>query len=590
MNCRIIYKDNKIDHVQAENGERSILFDSLKDIFGAEKALELYALTEEDGYKQKIQEKVRSFVGVTEKQIDKLSEVIEDNYLNTKNNEQTRTTELGESRGDRTRWNPSRGNQTLEGAPINTKRKNVTGADPELTYWAEEYAKRNGIDYKRQSKYVEVDVDRAKRIAEAYDKMEHAPQNTTVREAYENLIQQTVEQYNILVEAGYRFYFFDENNDPYDGNPMAAMEELRNEKRMGSFATEAGFGTGNEGLDVSDNPMLADTGLEWGFGSIDGQKKRVLANDLFRAVHDAFGHGLEGAGFRARGEENAWQAHARLFTGSAVAAITSETRGQNSWLNFGKYGEQNRNAKVEDTVFAPQKTGIMPEWTWKEGFDEVIDAQETLNKLVETGLADNVYQMTSEEIEAKAKELEKQGESIDEIANKTGWYKQNNQWKYLAPELLKQLTIKNYETNKVYKLQDILQNKDTLLQMYPEMADIKVVFYDNSLQDAPKETKNWGNSLGAYNAEKRVLGVNTNIRGVGRSITEVQRTLGHEFTHLIQGVEGFPVGGHKTSVIFEANRLLGIGIKANIGETFDAIESRDKSKFTKAQNKIIEDG
>jgi len=77
MNCRIIYKDSKIDHVQAENGERSILFDSLKDIFGAEKALELYALTEEDGYKQKIQEKVRSFVGVTEKQIDKLSEAID---------------------------------------------------------------------------------------------------------------------------------------------------------------------------------------------------------------------------------------------------------------------------------------------------------------------------------------------------------------------------------------------------------------------------------------------------------------------------------------------------------------------------------
>ena len=77
MNCRIIYKDNKIDHVQAENGERSILFDSLKDIFGAEKALELYALTEEDGYKQKIQEKVRSFVGVTEKQINKLSEAID---------------------------------------------------------------------------------------------------------------------------------------------------------------------------------------------------------------------------------------------------------------------------------------------------------------------------------------------------------------------------------------------------------------------------------------------------------------------------------------------------------------------------------
>src|SRR5690606_22017521 len=98
-----------------------------------------------------------------------------------------------------------------------------------------------------------------------------------------------------------------------------------------------------------------------------GQMHPVLANDLFRAVHDAFGHGLEGAGFRARGEENAWQAHARLFTGPALGALTTETRGQNSWLNFGPHGETNRNARVEDTVFADQKTGLMPPWTWQEG-------------------------------------------------------------------------------------------------------------------------------------------------------------------------------------------------------------------------------
>lgn len=72
MDCRIISKDNKINYVQAENGERSILFDSLKNTFGAEKALELYGLTEEDSYKQKIQEKVRN-------SIDKVS-----NLLNVK--------------------------------------------------------------------------------------------------------------------------------------------------------------------------------------------------------------------------------------------------------------------------------------------------------------------------------------------------------------------------------------------------------------------------------------------------------------------------------------------------------------------------
>jgi hypothetical protein len=110
----------------------------------------------------------------------------------------------------------------------------------------------------------------------------------------------------------------------------------------------------------------------------------VLANDLFRAVHDAFGHGLEGAGFRAQGEENAWQAHARLFTGPALGAITSETRGQNSWLNYGPYGETNRNASLEDTVFADQKTGLMPEWTWTEGKAEDMP-EDTQEETVNTG-------------------------------------------------------------------------------------------------------------------------------------------------------------------------------------------------------------
>jgi hypothetical protein len=158
---------------------------------------------------------------------------------------------------------------------------------------------------------------------------------------------------------------------------------------MAVFPTEAGFGTSD--FDPEDNPLLADTGLKWAYGSLDGEKRRVLANDLFRAVHDAFGHGLEGAGFRADGEENAWRAHARLFTGPAVAAITSETRGQNSWLNFNqrlfrevvgderardlhpdswqtiKTGEHNRTAGLEDTIFADQKTGLTPEWAWQEG-------------------------------------------------------------------------------------------------------------------------------------------------------------------------------------------------------------------------------
>jgi len=47
--------------------------------------------------------------------------------------------------------------------------------------------------------------------------------------------------------------------------------------------------------------------------------------------------------------------------------MTSETRGQNSWVNYGPNGEANRTASAEDTKFADQKVGLMPEWTWTEG-------------------------------------------------------------------------------------------------------------------------------------------------------------------------------------------------------------------------------
>src|SRR5699024_2322713 len=199
---------------------------------------------------------------------------------------------------NRKRWNPKRGRQALEGVPNVKTRKNVRGADPELTYWAHEYARRNGIDLNRQAEYVEVDEEFATRVAQAFEEMKHEPENPEVKEAYRSLIEQTKAQYEILREAGYEFYFYNETNDPYAGSPWAAMEDLRNNKRMAVFETEGGYGNELTEQDFGDNPMLEDTGITWEF---EGEPKRVLANDLFRAVHDAFGHGLEGAGFRARG-------------------------------------------------------------------------------------------------------------------------------------------------------------------------------------------------------------------------------------------------------------------------------------------------
>lgn len=256
----------------------------------------------------------------------------------------------------------------LPGAP------NVAGAsgpDANLVAAAEDYARSVGIQLVRQSEFVQVDPEFAARIAAAYEAMPHEPENPAVQAAYQELIIQTRAQYDTLIRHGYVFTFFDDATDPYKGNPWDAMRDLRANKHMAVYGTYAGYGTEGITDSITDNPLLASTGLQW--EDQNGVLRDVTANDLFRAVHDAFGHGIEGAGFRARGEENAWQAHRRLFYGLAVGALTTETRGQNSWLNYGPHGEKNRTASVEDTVFGEQKTGLMPAWTWG---DRVVDAQD----------------------------------------------------------------------------------------------------------------------------------------------------------------------------------------------------------------------
>ena len=258
----------------------------------------------------------------------------------------------------------ARGYSPLSGAPNVFGR---SGPIERISDVADRYAESRGIAVRKQAAYVGADVERGRRIAEEYANMPHDPQNPRVQEAYADLIRQSGDQYKALVEDGYKAWFIDPANDPYEGKPWRAMRDLRENESMGVFPTEAGFGSGDTELNVADNPLLGDSGLKWPYGSPDGPLKRVLWNDVFRYIHDAFGHGIEGAGFRADGEENAWQAHVRLFDGPAVGAMTSETRGQNSWLNFGPHADKNKTASVEETVFADQKTGLMPEWTWNEG-------------------------------------------------------------------------------------------------------------------------------------------------------------------------------------------------------------------------------
>ena len=77
-------------------------------------------------------------------------------------------------------------------------------------------------------------------------------------------------------------------------------------------------------------------------------------NDMFRAVHDAFGHAATGRGFDPHGEEAAFRSHYAMFSPDAQPAMATETRGQNSALNYGGPG----GTPLEG--FAPQKIALLP--------------------------------------------------------------------------------------------------------------------------------------------------------------------------------------------------------------------------------------
>jgi len=230
------------------------------------------------------------------------------------------------------------------------------GTDKRIVDTANQFMADQGLSYNPQTTYTNVDVNLAKRIADAYQHMKDNPSDPAVKKSYDALINQTMDQYEAARKAGQKFQFMPEGQDLY-GNPRNAINDIVTNQHMYVFPTESGFGSLTEAQAA--NPLLQKTGEKW-------NGKDVTANDIFRAVHDYYGHAKHGVGFRATGEENAFQSHARMFTPEALPALTAETRGQNSWVNYGPHGEFNRIASPSDTIYADQKTGMLPDWTWLE--------------------------------------------------------------------------------------------------------------------------------------------------------------------------------------------------------------------------------
>jgi hypothetical protein len=238
--------------------------------------------------------------------------------------------------------------------------------NPETIEVSRAYKKSKGIDTPEGQPITELVVGNSKAISDAYEAMEYRPDDPEVKSAYEAMANETIDQFNAIQEAGYTI----ELHEPGKGEPYKNFQELiddvRNNKHMKVRPSESDYGQkGKTEQDRAEDPLLHDSG----FKDVNG--KTLLVNDLFRFVHDFFGHTQRGNGFGAKGEENAWDVQARMYSPEARRAMTTETRGQNSWVNFGpqmrnedgsikKKGDEGY-LSPQERPFAKQKIGLLPE-------------------------------------------------------------------------------------------------------------------------------------------------------------------------------------------------------------------------------------
>jgi adenosylhomocysteinase len=198
-------------------------------------------------------------------------------------------------------------------------------------------------------------------VADLFAAMRHEPGNPLVRASYQQYIREITEQYEFVVaELGLRVEPWPHSGEPYrDSRRM--IEDVRQRRHLYFLTTHARWGEAGTGH--VDHPMLNPTGIV--IGGVE-----LLVNDLFRVVHDVFGHAKEGHQFGPVGEEKAWLAHHGMFSPLARPALTAETRGQTCWMYFGAHLRGPSGAlvgkdepgwvPVPRRPFAEQKAGLLP--------------------------------------------------------------------------------------------------------------------------------------------------------------------------------------------------------------------------------------
>lgn len=210
---------------------------------------------------------------------------------------------------------------------------------------AKQYAESQGLSYNPKGlEYTRADSVRGTAVGYTFKKnLKEEPSESTLR-SYEAMRKEVLQQYEHMTkpisEGGMGITVQVTEHDPYS-NPEEMASDLRN-RQIKVLSTQS---TGGHSVFSNEE------------------------NDMFRAVHDVFGHAGIGRDFGRHGEEAAYLSHSQMFSPEARPALASETRGQNSYLNYVTGGEFPDNYPVN-----------MPSWAVDTGKFKGVPEEKTAER------------------------------------------------------------------------------------------------------------------------------------------------------------------------------------------------------------------
>jgi hypothetical protein len=169
------------------------------------------------------------------------------------------------------------------------------------------------------------DPVRAEEIARIYEAAPVKPtsrQRRATHRSYRRFVKELEAQYT-FIRDDLGIEFIVQATDPYN-SPGEMMRDIRDNKTLRVMSTET----------TGAHPLMSNR-----------------ENDMFRAVHDFFGHAGLGNTFDRHGEVVAYLKHSQMFSELARGALFTETMAQSSTM-------------IRRNGFPPQKAVLMPQRFW----------------------------------------------------------------------------------------------------------------------------------------------------------------------------------------------------------------------------------